>query len=153
MAHGAVNASPIRRCPCPFCFAFFLRLQSYTFLRRQCQLMAGPRFELRTSCTGRANATHTPPRQNTLSLPKCPAVRDVHRATSRLLVRAETNTTSSGTACPTVFPALTASSCRRPVQHGSGELLALPFFANVSPPRQSFMVLLNYVCSCTITTL
>ena len=132
---------------------FFLSLQSYTFLRRQCQLMAGPGFELRTSCTGRANATHTPPRQNTLSLPKCPAVRDVHRATSRLLVRAETNTTSSGTACPTVFPALTASSCRRPVQHGSGELLALPFFANVSPPRQSFMVLLNYVCSCTITTL
>ena len=23
MAHGAVNASPIRRCPCPFCFVFF----------------------------------------------------------------------------------------------------------------------------------
>ena len=39
-----------------------------------------------------------------------------------------TNSTSFGTACPTVFfPALTASSCGRRVQHGGGELLALLF--------------------------
>ena len=37
------------------------------------------------------------------------------------------DSTGFGTARPTVFPALTASSCRRRVQHGGGELLALPF--------------------------
>ena len=135
---------------------FFLSLQSYTFLRRQCQLMAGPGFELRTSCTGRANATHTPPRQNTLALPKCPAVRDAHHATPvppRLLVRADKHyqlwhgmsNRFSRAHCELMRTASPARQWRAS---------SPPFlFANLSPPRQSFMFLLNYVCSRTITTL
>ena len=92
-----------------FALFFFEPVDLQFFLRRQCQLMAGPGFELRTSCTGRANVTHTPPRQNTLALPKCPAV--YHRATC--VYYYYYYSTSFGTACPTVFPALTASSCRR----------------------------------------
>ena len=82
-----------------FCFLCVVEPVELQFFLggRQCQLMGGPGFELWTSCTGRANATHTPPRQNTLA-------------------------------------ALTESSCRRRVQHGSGELLA-PFFSLTSHHR------------------
>ena len=83
---------------------------------------------LRASCTGRANVTHTPPRQNTLALPTGLSV----TLTTPGVYYLSAAVPSFGTAFfprkkKTVFPALTASSCRRRVQHGGGELLALLF--------------------------
>ena len=78
--------------------------------------MDGPGFELWTSCTGRANATHTPTRQNTLA-------------------------------------ALTESSCKRRVQHGSGELLAPLFFAHVSPPAGAYNALKFFYVFCSMMVL
>ena len=82
-----------------FCFLCVVEPVELQFFLggRQCRLMGGPGFELWTFCTGRANATHTPTRQNTLA-------------------------------------ALTESSCKRRVQHGSGELLA-PLFSLTSHHR------------------
>ena len=92
--------------------------------------MAGPGFELRTSCTGRANGTHTPPRQNTLALPKCPAVRDAHHATCVYYLSADstgfgTSNRFSRAHCKLMQ---TASPARR------WRASSPPFFANLSPP-------------------
>ena len=78
----------------------------------------------------RANVTHTPPRQNTLALPKCPAVRDAHHLCV-LLVRRQyrlrhgTSNRFSRAHCKLMQ---TASPARR------WRASSPPFFANLSPP-------------------
>ena len=67
----------------------------------------------------RANVTHTPPRQNTLALPKCPAVRDAHHLCV-LLVRRQYRL-RHGTS-----NRFSRAHCKlMQTYHGGGELLAL----------------------------
>ena len=94
----------------------------------------------------RANVTHTPPRQNTLALPKCPAVRDAHHLCV-LLVRRQyrlrhgTSNRFSRAHCKLMQ---TASPARR------WRASSPPFFANFSPPAGAREHRAKVLCFCPI---